>query len=146
MLQSQILFSSNFVKSINYWLFKASFNMKNKTLVLGASTNPGRYSYLAVQRLLNFGHEVVAIGRSTGSVFGIQIENEPVQFEEIDTVTLYLNPQHQKQYYDYVISLNPRRVIFNPGTENPEFVQILKEKGILTEEACTLVLLGTNQY
>jgi len=120
--------------------------MKEKTLVLGASTNPSRYSYLAVQRLLNHGHKVVAVGRSNDSVLGIPIEKDKILFDDIDTVTLYLNPHHQEEYYEYILSLQPRRVIFNPGTENPELVSLLKSHDIIAEEACTLVLLGTNQY
>ena len=117
-----------------------------KTLVLGASTNPARYSNLAINRLVGYGHQVVAVGLKKGVVAGVDIDDEKVPFEEIDTVTLYLNPQRQKAYYDYVLSLKPKRVIFNPGTENPEFYKILQKVNIEVEVACTLVLLGTNQY
>ncbi len=120
--------------------------MKNKTLVLGASENPGRYSNMAMLRLQATGHEVVAVGRRAGSVNGIAINDAPAQSDEIDTVTLYLNPDHQKDYYNYVLSLKPRRIIFNPGTENEEFEQLAADNGIKVQEACTLVLLGTGQY
>ncbi len=120
--------------------------MNKKTLVLGASTNPSRYSYLAIQRLVYYNQDVVAIGLKEGEVSGIQIEKEKIPFEGIDTVTLYLNASRQKEYYDYIVSLKPNRVIFNPGTENPEFYNLLKENRIEVENACTLVLLGTNQY
>lgn len=122
--------------------------MKNtkKTLVLGASDNPSRYSYLAIDRLRKQGHPVLAIGKKKASVFGINIETEPIPFENIDTVTLYLNSQHQADYYNYILSLNPKRVVFNPGTENEELALLLKENRIPFMEACTLVLLSTGQY
>jgi predicted CoA-binding protein len=119
--------------------------MKN-TLVLGASLNPSRYSNLAINRLVNYGHTVKAVGLKEGIVAGVAISTEKENFENIDTVTLYLNPKRQEEYYDYIISLKPKRVIFNPGTENPEFYELLRKNNIETEVACTLVLLGTNQY
>lgn len=121
-------------------------NPLKKTLVIGASLNPARYSNLAINRLVTYKHPVVAIGLKEGEVAGVQISTEKKDFKDIDTVTLYLNPQRQKSYYDYIISLKPKRVIFNPGTENPEFFRILRENSIEVEVACTLVLLGTNQY
>ncbi len=117
-----------------------------KTLVLGASLNPGRYSNLAINRLVKHGNTVEAIGLKKGVVAGVDISTEKETFENIDTVTLYLNPKRQQEYYDYIISLNPKRVIFNPGTENPEFYEMLRQNNIGVEVACTLVLLGTNQY
>ncbi len=117
-----------------------------KTLVLGASLNPGRYSYLAINRLVSYGHSVAAVGLKKGIVAGVPIATEKEPFENIDTVTLYLNPRRQEEYYDYIVALKPKRVIFNPGTENPELYKILKEHNIDSEVACTLVLLGTNQY
>jgi len=118
----------------------------NKTLVLGASLKSNRYSYFAIQRLLDFDNEAVAVGNKKGEVHGVAVTTEKVMFLNIDTVTLYLNPKRQKEYYDYVVSLQPKRVIFNPGTENPEFYKILNHHGITYEAACTLVLLSTNQY
>lgn len=120
--------------------------MDKKTLVIGASTNPERYSNMAINRLVKYGHSVVALGLKKGVVAGINITTEKEPFENINTVTLYLNPKRQGEYYDYIISLKPERVVFNPGTENPEFYKILKENNIESEVACTLVLLGTNQY
>lgn len=117
-----------------------------KTLVLGASENPQRYSYLAVQKLLSYHHPVVAIGKKEGRVHGIDIWKEKKMENDIDTVTLYLNPENQKKYYDYILELNPKRIIFNPGTENDELAAKAKDKGIKTQEACTLVLLSTGQY
>ncbi len=120
--------------------------MKNKTLVLGASENPGRYSNMAMLRLLDRGHEIVAIGKIPGNVKGVPISKEMVKTDDIDTVTLYLNPLHQRAYYDYIVSLKPRRIIFNPGAENEELERIAAKEGIDILEACTLVMLGTGQY
>ncbi len=117
-----------------------------KTLVLGASLNPGRYSNMAINRLVAYGHSVVAVGLRKGSVAGVEIATEKEPYQGVDTVTLYLNPQRQHEYYDFIISLRPQRVIFNPGTENPELYKILEKNKIKSEVACTLVLLGTNQY
>jgi uncharacterized protein len=117
-----------------------------KTLVLGASGNPGRYSYLAVTRLRGGGHPVAAIGRKQAKVGGVEIGTVKQHLTDIDTVTLYLSPMHQKEYYDYIVSLHPRRVIFNPGAENPELATLARANGIEPVEACTLVMLSTGQY
>ncbi len=117
-----------------------------KTLVIGASDNPQRYSYLAVNRLRSKGYPVVGIGKTPATIGDVTIESQQKDFPDIDTVTLYLNPRIQQQYYDYIISLHPRRIIFNPGTENPELEQLAKDNGILPIEACTLVMLSTGQY
>jgi predicted CoA-binding protein len=119
---------------------------KKKTLVLGASSNPARYSYLAIRRLREHGHPVKAIGMNKSIVEDVMIETVPTISDDIDTVTLYLNPAHQEQYYDYILSLNPKRIIFNPGAENTELEKLANNKGIKTMEACTLVMLGTNQF
>ena len=121
-------------------------NDKKKTLVLGASDNPSRYSYLAVHRLRRHGHPVVAIGKKPGMVSDVPIEKEKKEWQDVDTVTLYLNPTHQQQYYDYIVSLKPRRIIFNPGAENDDLSDLAIKNGITPMEACTLVLLSTNQY
>lgn len=120
--------------------------MSEKTLVIGASLHQERYSNKAILRLVEAKQEIVAFGLRPGEVSGVAIDTELLQYKDIDTVTLYLNPKHQVQYYDYIIGLKPNRVIFNPGTENPEFCNLLKESGIDFEQACTLVLLSTNQY
>ncbi|WP_339700999.1 CoA-binding protein [uncultured Marixanthomonas sp.] len=117
-----------------------------KTLVLGASLKPSRYSNLAINRLVDNNHPVEAVGLREGEVAGIEITTEKENFENIDTVTLYLNAKRQVEYYDYIVSLKPNRVIFNPGTENPEFYKILKNNNIEVDIACTLVLLASNQY
>jgi predicted CoA-binding protein len=121
-------------------------NKNKKTLVIGASENPSRYSHLALQRLQSYQHPVVAIGKKKGIVGNVMIESEKKPWRDIDTVTLYLNPTNQKEYYDYILSLKPRRIIFNPGAENEELAQIAVSKGIQPVEACTLVMLATHQY
>jgi predicted CoA-binding protein len=117
-----------------------------KTLIIGASKNPERYSYKAAEKLLSHGHEIELLGLRPDVVFGKTIDTEKKQYADIDTVTLYVGPKNQPEYYDYILSLHPRRVIFNPGTENEEFVDLLKQNGIEAEIACTLVLLSTNQF
>jgi uncharacterized protein len=117
-----------------------------KTLVLGASANPQRYSYLAVNKLREHHHPVLAIGSRLAKVADVNIETEKIQVTDLDTVTVYLNKDNQKNYYDYILAQHPRRVIFNPGAENSEFERRLNNQGIQTVEACTLVLLGTGQY
>lgn len=117
-----------------------------KTLVLGASSNPDRYAYKAVGKLIQKGYEVIPLGVKDGELHGQKIMTNPIQWEAIDTVSLYLAPNRQADYKDYLLRLSPRRVIFNPGTENAELEQALQASGIQTEQACTLVLLSTNQY
>ncbi len=117
-----------------------------KTVVLGASDNPSRYSYLAMNRLQAHKHPVVAIGRRATTVAGTQIRKEHIAEVGVDTVTLYLNPKNQVEYYDYILGLQPKRIIFNPGTENDELIRMAKEKGIEPVIACTLVMLATGQY
>lgn len=119
--------------------------MKTPTLVLGASTNPARYANIAIQRLREGGHEVIAIGRDVGSVSDVNISQQWPS-ESVHTVTLYLSPKRQPEYYAPIIAMKPRRVIFNPGTENPKFAEMLQREGIVTENACTLVLLSTGAY
>jgi len=118
---------------------------KKKTLVLGASPKPDRYSYEAVVRLNLHGHEVYPFGFKQADIMNITIQTIWPS-EAFDTVTLYLNPQRQVEYYQKIIDLNPKRVIFNPGTENPEFMQMLQESGIEVEVACTLVMLSIGIY
>jgi uncharacterized protein len=121
--------------------------MKNKkTLVLGASTKPDRYAFKAITMLVEKGHSVLAIGQNTGEVAGVKIYTKVIPLSKINTVTLYLNPVRQRDYYNYILEAKPKRVVFNPGTENPEFYQLLELNNIKVEVACTLVLLATNQY
>ncbi len=116
------------------------------TLVIGASNRPEKYAYKAVKSLLNHGHSVCAFGRMKSQIDGIEIETEWNPNWKVDTVTLYLNPQNQVEYYQKIIDLKPKRVIFNPGTENETFQDLLESNGISTEIACTLVLLSINEY
>ncbi|MEM6515260.1 MAG: CoA-binding protein [Bacteroidota bacterium] len=120
--------------------------MDKKTLVIGASLKPQRYSNIAINRLVQNNVETVAFGLKSGSVAGVEINTELMPYEGIHSVTLYLNPKRQTPHYDYILKLNPKRVIFNPGTENLEFQNLLKQNNIHFEEACTLVLLSINQY
>lgn len=114
--------------------------------MLGASSNPSRYSYLAVEKLKAHGHAVVAVGREHGSIGTTTIDTDFPKTQDIDTLTLYLNPERQKEVYADILALKPKRIIFNPGTENPELEKLAQANGIQTEEACTLVLLSTGQY
>lgn len=120
--------------------------INKKTLVIGASENPNRYSNKAIQSLRNHGYEVVAIGLRAGTVSGVSFDKEKAEFTDVDTVTLYINPNHQLEYYDYILGLNPKRIIFNPGTENLALENKAKALGIEPMEACTLVLLSIGQY
>ena len=117
-----------------------------KTLVLGASDKSSRYSCLAIHKLLQKNHEVAAIGKRKSKVENVQIETEKSLFDDVDTITIYLNAQNQREYYDYIFSLKPCRIIFNPGAENPELFQLAEKKSIKAIEACTLVMLSTGQF
>lgn len=121
-------------------------NMSKKTLVLGASPNPARYSHLAINELRKKGHEVIAIGKRPGKVNDVEINTQQKPVDHLHTVTLYLNANNQKPYYNYILGLMPERIIFNPGAENQELANLAKKKNILPLEACTLVLLATGQY
>lgn len=120
--------------------------MNKRTLVIGASEHSYRYSHMAVHRLLAAGHEVVALGVRKGRIGSIPIEDTPRNWQDIHTVTIYLNPYHQQVYYRYIIELNPKRVIFNPGAENNELALLLVENGIKFLNACTLVMLSAGNY
>lgn len=117
-----------------------------KTLIVGATTNQERYAYKAADKLTKAGHEIVPFGIKKGEVFGEQIINKWRDFEGIDTVTMYVGPARQDDYIDKIIELKPKRVLFNPGTENINFQEKLTKAGIEFEEACTLVLLSLNNY
>jgi hypothetical protein len=117
-----------------------------KTLVLGASPNATRVSFQAVHRLQNAGHEAVPVGIKKGSIAGIEIKNGMPEEEGVDTITLYLNAKNQEAYYDYILGLEPKRIIFNPGAENLELYRMAWERGIEVENACTLVMLSVGNY
>ena len=120
--------------------------MDKKTLILGATPNEGRYANLAANRLVRSGHSIVNVGIKSGEAAGVPIEKPETIHNDIDTITLYVGPQHQEELYDYILNTNPKRIIFNPGTENSELRRKANEKGIETEYACTLVLLSIGQY
>lgn len=119
---------------------------QGKTLVLGASPNPERYSFRATTMLQRNDIPVVPVGIRSGQIAGQDIIVGKPKVDDVETVTLYVGPARQPEYYDYLLSLNPKRIIFNPGTANPELKHLAEGKGIETEEACTLVLLTTGQY
>ena len=119
---------------------------KRKTVVIGASDNPERYSYLAILNLRKGGHEVEAVGMKAGEVDGVNIQVGFPEIKDVDTVTLYVGAKNQPYWYDYILSLKPKRIIFNPGAENPDFEKITSEKGIETTIACTLVMLSIGNY
>lgn len=117
-----------------------------KTLILGASPNPARYANMAARRLVQAGHEIINVGIRKGEVAGAPIQSAERIHEEVNTITLYIGPHLQPQYYDYILHTGPKRIIFNPGTENPVLTDIARKNGIEAIQACTLVLLNTNQY
>ena len=120
---------------------------KNKpTVVIGASPNTDRYSYKATISLQSHKHTVYPIGIKKGNINGLEIINDKPLIENIDTITLYIGPDNQPEWYDYILSLKPKRIIFNPGAENTEFIKLANDNGIETEIACTLVLLSINEY
>lgn len=114
--------------------------------MIGASLNPQRYSFQVIKKLLAQDYKVIALGAKKGEIHGIPIHTEKMLWTQIHTISLYLSPERQSEYVDYIISLSPKRVLFNPGTENPEVEKRLDENGIDNERACSLVLLSTNQY
>lgn len=120
--------------------------VKDKTLVLGASHNPMRYSHMAILRLRQSGIPVVAIGRRNCTVGDVEVYTEVAPREDIHTITLYLNPQNQEAWIPYILSLKPKRIIFNPGTENDVLREQAESAGILCIEACTLVMLASRTY
>lgn len=119
---------------------------EKRTVVLGASNNPYRYSYRAVESLINKGIEPIPLGIKKGNIEGVDILNGRPELEQVHTITLYLNPDRQKEYYDYILGLRPKRIIFNPGTVNPELISMAREAGIETEIGCTLVMLAVGSY
>ena len=120
--------------------------MSKKTLVLGASPTPVRYAYKAVKRLLSYGHEVVAIGKVEAEIDSVKIVKEMVDIPDLHTVTMYLNPEKQEPYLDYIIDLKPKRIIFNPGSYNPKLEKLAKQAGIQVMEDCTLVMLDMDDF
>ena len=119
-----------------------------KTVIIGASTNPTRYAFMAAERLTQRGYEIVPVGIKKGSVCGqeiLPIRQSPL-IPDVHTITLYLGPKHQPEYYQYFLSLKPQRIIFNPGTENDELMQLAEANKIEVVEGCTLVMLSIGNY
>ena len=125
---------------------KENMSEVKKTVVLGASDNPARYSYLALRKLQANHHPIIAIGKKNGKVGDVTIQTDHMPIEGVDTVTLYLNPKNQTEYFDYILELKPNRIIFNPGTENEELIKAAKDNGIEPVLGCTLVMLSTGMY
>jgi predicted CoA-binding protein len=122
--------------------------MNKKTVIVGATPNPSRYAFLAAQRLTDHNNEIVPVGLKKGTVQGktiLDIRQKPA-IDQVDTITLYIRAEHQKEWYNYFLSLKPKRIIFNPGTENEELEKLAEQNGIEALEACTLVMVGTGQY
>ena len=119
---------------------------KKKTLIIGATTKPDRAAFKAIGLLVANGHSVIALGQNAGEVAGIKINTKAIPVTNIDTISLYINPSRQRDYYNYIVEAKPKRVLFNPGTENPELYQLLELNNIKFEAACTLVLLTLNKY
>lgn len=117
-----------------------------RTVVLGATDNPTRYAYLAIQKLVRHGHEVVPVGLKEGEVDGVRIQKGQPDVGEVDTVTMYVGTRNQEPLYNYILKLKPKRIIFNPGTINPELERMAEEKGIECVHGCTLVMLATGEY
>ncbi|HEY1023986.1 MAG TPA: CoA-binding protein [Sphingobacteriaceae bacterium] len=120
--------------------------MKKKTLVLGATPDPSRYANLAANKLVRYGHPIVNVGMKAGEAAGVPIEKPGTIHSDIDTITLYVGPRNQESLYDYILNTNPKRIIFNPGTENYHLEKLAEEKGIECMEACTLVMLSIGDY
>lgn len=120
--------------------------MTKRTLVFGATPNPDRYAYKACRMLAEHGHEAIPVGIKKGEILGKSILNGTPAVDDVDTITLYVNPSIQEQHYNYFLSLKPKRIIFNPGTENQELAVICEQNKIEAVEACTLVMLSTGQF
>jgi predicted CoA-binding protein len=116
------------------------------TLVLGASTNPERYSYMATAKLKAYGHKVYPVGIKKGSIEGLEILTDKPVPTDVDTITMYLSDKNQKEWYDYIFALKPKRIVFNPGAENTELENLATAKGIEVVNACTLVMLSIGNY
>ena len=119
-----------------------------RTVIIGATTNQSRYAFIASEMLTEYGHEIIPVGIKSGEVLGttiLDIRSKP-NIQNVDTVTLYIGPRHQAEWYEYILSLRPVRIIFNPGTENAEFEKRAQAMNIEVVEGCTLVMLRSNQY
>lgn len=120
--------------------------MSGLTVVIGASDNPSRYSQMAIRSLQSHGKEVAAVGLKDAAIYGVKIHGDRPHFDNVETITLYVGPKNQPAWYDYIVSLKPKRIILNPGTENPELETLCEKNGIEVVEACTLVMLSVGNY
>ena len=120
--------------------------MMCRTVVLGASSNPSKYSYKCVRSLIRRGFEVVPVGKNSGRIEGIEILTGQPDISGADTVVLYISSKNQQDYYDYIFNLNPSRIIFNPGTHNPELIDLAKNKGINVVVDCALIMLSSGAF
>jgi len=137
----------NFITNLSiHILFQLLIMNSKKTIVLGATTTSYRTAYTAIHRLSSAGHEVINVGIREGEVAGIPIQTKPPKLTDINTITLYISPQHQFEWYDYILETCPKRLIFNPGTENPELAKLAQNQNIEVEFACTLVMLSIGVY
>jgi uncharacterized protein len=122
--------------------------MGKKTVIIGATPDRSRYAFLAANMLQQYENEFVPVSIKTGEVLGKEIldlrKRPPIK--DVDTVTLYIGTRRQPEWYDYILSLKPKRIIFNPGTENSELEKLAEDQGIETVVGCTLVMLGSRQY
>jgi predicted CoA-binding protein len=116
------------------------------TLVLGASLNPSRYSNICINELVEYNFPISAVGLRKGNVAGVEIQTGQPEIDGVHTITLYLGPQNQSQYYDYILNLHPNRLIFNPGTWNPELADLAGNSGILVESKCTLMMISGGYF
>lgn len=121
---------------------------QKKTVIIGATPNPARYAYRAAQMLTSYGHPIVPLSIKRGTVAGEEIQDlrSKPAINDVDTVTLYIGPRNQPEWYDYILSLAPKRIIFNPGTENSSFIQLARERGIEPVTGCTLIMLQVGTY
>ena len=136
----------NILFSQSYFHFMKEKNEIKKTLVMGGSVKPERFANKAIIKLREYGHPVVSVGLKEGKVSDVDIQTGTPDFKDIHTITLYLGPRNQPQYYSYILSLKPKRIIFNPGTENTELFELAVKNNILPVEFCTLILLDTNTF
>ena len=117
-----------------------------RTIILGATTDSSRYAFLAANKLARFGHQIIKVGIKSGEVAGVPIERPELIHEDVDTITMYVGTQNQGPLYDYILNTQPKRIIFNPGTENSELEKLAEQKGIEIVLGCTLVMLSTGEY
>jgi predicted CoA-binding protein len=125
--------------------YNTKYQMK-KTVVLGATPDSSRFAFKAAKMLLGYGHEMIPVGIKKGQIEGITIRNDQPILEEVDTITLYVGPKNQEPLYDYIINLKPKRIIFNPGTENDELIELALQNNIEPVIGCTLVMLSVGTY